>query len=449
MDSLEIEVIPRPDKDDRYTIKPLKDTLSFDKGFFLAVRAIQSIRKKSQGSVIVVGIAGPSGAGKTSIAQKIVSVLPKSILISLDNYLDSSRQIIEENYDDYRLVDFELLKKNISDLISNKPTDLPLYDFTKSGRYAYKRVQPPESKVLLIEGIYALHEEIRHLLDLRVSISGGVHFDLIKRIFRDVHRTGQQPHESLQQITDTVYPMYKAFIEPDLQLAEIQVVNKFNPFGGLLNPIYILKSVKQGVTVDMIHSVLNKSTIQENTARYYDIYLIPPNTTFANSSSCDWIRVRNADGQYSIMFSEEIKEGPFIISPRVDFVVGVNMLGGLMSLGYQMVAIIHRKSTIFKDGKIIISYDELEELGQTFVQIKGFDATSVQEAGKKLGLENNYLQKSYIELYQDKYKKSLSDNSTVTTLPIGGINNNNTINNNNNNNNNNNLSLSNFINSKL
>jgi len=404
------------------------------------------LRKKIGSGVIVVGVAGPSGAGKTSLAHKIVSVLPKTCLISLDNYLDSSRQIIEENYDDYRLVDFDLLKKNINDLVSNQPTDLPLYDFTKSGRYAYKRVQPPESKVLLIEGIYALHEEIRHLLDLRISISGGVHFDLIKRIFRDVHRTGQQPHESLQQITNTVYPMYKAFIEPDLQLAEIQIVNKFNPFSGLLNPIYILKSVKP-CTTEQIQAVLNKPVTQTN-ARYYDIYLIPPGTNFKETSSYDWIRVRNYDGQYSIMFSEEIKEGSFIISPRVDFIVNANILGGLMSLGYQMVSIIHRKSTIFKDGKIIISFDELEELGQTYVQIKGFDSNYVSEAGKKLGLENSYVTKSYIELYQEKYKKSLENGnggSSSSSSSSSSSNNNS----NNNSNNSNNATLSSFINAKL
>jgi len=446
MNTLEIEVVPRADKEDRFTIKPLKDTLSFDKGFFLSVKAIQMLRKKIGSGVIVVGVAGPSGAGKTSLAHKIVSVLPKTCLISLDNYLDSSRQIIEENYDDYRLVDFDLLKKNINDLVSNQPTDLPLYDFTKSGRYAYKRVQPPESKVLLIEGIYALHEEIRHLLDLRISISGGVHFDLIKRIFRDVHRTGQQPHESLQQITNTVYPMYKAFIEPDLQLAEIQIVNKFNPFSGLLNPIYILKSVKP-CTTEQIQAVLNKPVTQTN-ARYYDIYLIPPGTNFKETSSYDWIRVRNYDGQYSIMFSEEIKEGSFIISPRVDFIVNANILGGLMSLGYQMVSIIHRKSTIFKDGKIIISFDELEELGQTYVQIKGFDSNYVSEAGKKLGLENSYVTKSYIELYQEKYKKSLENGnggSSSSSSSSSSSNNNS----NNNSNNSNNATLSSFINAKL
>ncbi|KYR01765.1 adenylate cyclase domain-containing protein [Tieghemostelium lacteum] len=425
MNTLDIEVNQK--SDNKFTIKPLQDTLSFDKGFFLSVKAIQLLRKKNTSSVTVVGVAGPSGAGKTSLAQKIVSVLPKTVLISLDNYLDSSRQIIEENYDDYRLVDFELLRKNISDLVNNRSTELPLYDFTKSGRYAYKKVQPPESKVLLIEGIYALHEEIRDLLDLKISISGGVHFDLIKRVFRDVHRTGQQPHESIQQITETVYPMYKAFIEPDLQLAEIKIVNKFNPFSGLLNPIYILKSLNQ-VTIEQIHSVLVKPVTQQ-VARYYDIYLIPPGVK--ETSSTDWIRVRNADGQYSIMFSEEIKEGPFIISPRVNFVVSVNILGGLMSLGYQMVAIIHRKSTIFKDGKIIISYDELEELGQTYIQIKGYDSASVQEAGKKLGLDNNYIQKSYIELYQEKYKQQQLANTNQSNI------------------NQNNLSLGNFLNSKL
>ena len=89
------------------------------------------------------------------------------------------------------------------------------------------------------------------------------------------------------------------------------------------------------------------------------------------------------------MFSEEIKEDNFIISPRVDFVVNVKILGGLMvlsfaialacgahspqGLGYQVGAIIHRQSTEWRGKKIIISFDRIEELGRTFLQIKGFD----------------------------------------------------------------------------
>jgi len=248
--------------------------------------------------------------------------------------------------------------------------------------------------------------------DLKISISGGVHFDLIKRIFRDIQRTGQEPQEAIQQITETVYPMYKAFIEPDLAQAQIHIVNKFNPFSGLLNPIYILKSsTKHNIPMEDVVNVLNKQSSEPPiVAKYYDIYLHPSG---ANPKNCtDWIRMRNSDGSYSIMFSEEIKEGGFIISPRVNFVVSVKILGGLMALGYQIGAIIHRTSTIFKDDKLIVSWDHIEELGETFVQIKGFDRAVVQAAAEKLGFKS-YLQKSYIELYQEKFGHKQSPNNSL------------------------------------
>lgn len=71
-------------------------------------------------------------------------------------------------------------------------------------------VEPPASRVVVVEGIYALSSKLRDLLDLRVSIKGGVHFDLVKRVLRDIDRSGQQPEAILQQISSTVYPMYKA-----------------------------------------------------------------------------------------------------------------------------------------------------------------------------------------------------------------------------------------------
>jgi hypothetical protein len=70
------------------------------------------------------------------------------------------------------------------DLKEGRETDLPLYDFRRSGRYAYLHVPPPESRVVIVEGTYALHERVRGLVDLAISVSGGVHFDLVKRIFR-------------------------------------------------------------------------------------------------------------------------------------------------------------------------------------------------------------------------------------------------------------------------
>lgn len=74
---------------------------------------------------------------------------------------------------------------------------------------------------------------------------------------RDIQRSGQAAGEVIQQVSDTVYPMYKAFIEQDLEKAEIKVVNNFNPFAGFKEPIQILKT-SDPVSVDAAHDVLQK-----------------------------------------------------------------------------------------------------------------------------------------------------------------------------------------------
>lgn len=69
---------------------------------------------------------------------------------------------------------------------------------------ANRTVDVPSSRIVIIEGIYALSERLRPLLDLRVSVTGGVHFDLVKRVLRDIQRAGQEPEEIIQQISETV-----------------------------------------------------------------------------------------------------------------------------------------------------------------------------------------------------------------------------------------------------
>lgn len=70
---------------------------------------------------------------------------------------------------------------------------------------AYRTVEAPSSRIVIIEGIYALSEKLRTLLDLRVSVTGGVHLDLVKRVIRDIQRAGQEPEEIIHQISETVH----------------------------------------------------------------------------------------------------------------------------------------------------------------------------------------------------------------------------------------------------
>lgn len=92
----QVQLIKKKDSD-RYEIVPIEDTLSFEKGFFIVIRACQLLAQKNHG-IILVGVAGPSGAGKTVFTEKVLNFMPSIAVITMDNYNDSSR-IIDGNFD--------------------------------------------------------------------------------------------------------------------------------------------------------------------------------------------------------------------------------------------------------------------------------------------------------------------------------------------------------------
>ncbi|KAG6672763.1 hypothetical protein I3842_16G075600 [Carya illinoinensis] len=271
-----------------------------------------------------------------------------------------------------------------------------------------RTVEVPSSCIVIIEGIYALSEKLRPLLDLRVSVTGGVHFDLVKRVLRDIQRADQEPEDIIHQISETVYPMYKAFIEPDLQTAHIRIINKFNPFTGFQNPTYILKSTS-AVTVDQIKAILTEEH-KETTEETYDIYLLPPGE---DPEACQsYLRMRNRDGKYNLMFEEWVTDSPFIISPRITFEVSVRLLGGLMALGYTIATILKRSSHIFSNDRVSVKIDWLEQLNRKYVQVQGRDRLHVKYIAEQLGLDGSYVPRTYIE--QIQLEKLVND---VMALP--------------------------------
>jgi uridine kinase len=195
-----------------------------------------------------------------------------------------------------------------------------------------------------------------------------VHFDLVKRVLRDIDRSGQSPEDIIQQVTDTVYPMYKAFIEPDLKAAHLRIYNPFNPFSGFMSPTYILKSA-QPVEREAVARVLGEHTAKAD-CETYDIYLTPP---AEDPETCQsWLRMRYRDGRYNLMFEEWVVDGKFIISPRVTFEVPVRILGGLMALGYEIGTIMQRTSEAFvsKQRGLTIKFDRIQGMNACFIQVR-------------------------------------------------------------------------------
>ena len=162
--------------------------------------------------------------------------------------------------------------------------------------------------------------------------------------------------------------MYKAFIEPDLRTAHLKVVNSFNPFAGFRIRTYILKSDRVPEE-SRIKAVLGKDCQVTDEVETADIYLLPPNEDPETCTS--WLRMRNRDGHYTLMFAETVTDGPIMISPRIKFEVGVRILGGLMALGYVVGAIMKRRSKEFSDDLLTIKVDWVEGLDRSFVQVQG------------------------------------------------------------------------------
>ncbi|KAL0656496.1 hypothetical protein Bca4012_077080 [Brassica carinata] len=356
----QVQLVKRRDSV-RYEIVPIQDRLSFEKGFFAVIRACQLLSQKNDG-IILVGVAGPSGAGKTVFTEKILNFLPSVAVISMDNYNDASR-IVDGNFDDPRLTDYDTLLKNLEDLKEGKQVEVPIYDFKSSSRVGYRTLDVPASRIVIIEGIYALSEKLRPLLDLRVSVTGGVHFDLVKRVLRDIQRAGQQPEEIIHQISETV-------CVPDS---------------------------RKDVSVDQIKAVLSEG-YTENKEETYDIYLLPPGE---DPESCQsHLRMRNKDGKYSLMFEEWVTDTPFVISPRITFEVSVRLLGGLMALGYTIATILKRNSHVFATEKVCVKIDWLEQLNRHYMQVQGKDRQLVQSTAEQLGLEGSFIPRTYIEQIQ-------------------------------------------------
>ncbi|KAJ0095603.1 hypothetical protein Patl1_16586 [Pistacia atlantica] len=372
----QVRLVKKKDSD-RYEIVPIQDPLSFEKGFFIVIRACQLLAQKNDG-IILIGLAGPSGAGKTVFTEKVLNFMPSIAVLSMDNYNDASR-LVDGNFDDPRLTDYDTLLENVQDLKAGKSVQVPIYDFKSSSRTGYRTIEVPSSRIVIIEGIYALSERLRPLLDLRVSVTGGVHFDLVKRVLRDIQRAGQEPEEIIHQISETVYPMYKAYIEPDLQTAHIKISAK-------------------NLSVDHIKSVVSEEHT-ETEEQTYDIYLLPPGE---DPESCQsYLRMRNKDGKYSLMFEEWVTDIPFVISPRITFEVSVRLLGGLMALGYTIATILKRSSHVFSDNRgVCVKIDWLEQLNRQYIQVQGKDRLIVKYVAEQLGLEGSYIPRTYIEQIQ-------------------------------------------------
>ena len=193
-------------------------------------------------AVVVIGIAGGSASGKTSVANKLVenqiNKVSSIALLRLDDYYkDLSNLSVEErsktNFDHPDSIDFDLLRDHLQKLKTGKSIHKPIYDFSIHNRKAKTELIKPVN-VVILEGILALSEAIiRDLCDIKIFVDTADDIRFIRRLKRDTRERGRTIESVISQYLDTVRPMHMQFVEPSKRYADIII-----PEGGH-NPIVI------------------------------------------------------------------------------------------------------------------------------------------------------------------------------------------------------------------
>lgn len=177
---------------------------------------------------IIIGVAGGSGSGKTTVSHAILEAFPNHSLsmIQHDSYYKNRDHLTPEerekiNFDHPSAFDTDLLIEQLEQLMNWEAVDIPVYDFAHHTR-AKETVHQEPKEVIILEGILVLDDpRLRDLMDIKVFVDTDDDIRIIRRIKRDMEERGRTLDSIIEQYTKSVKPMYHQFVEPTKRYADI------------------------------------------------------------------------------------------------------------------------------------------------------------------------------------------------------------------------------------
>ena len=176
---------------------------------------------------MLIGIAGGTGSGKSTFADRLLALFPNEItVISYDNYYKPQDHLsfedrIKTNYDCPDALDTDLLVKHLRSLQNGEVVDVPNYDFKVHTRKAeLSRLEP--SPVIIVDGILTFHDErLREMFDIKIFTDADADERILRRLRRDVRERGRDIDGVISQYLGTVKPMHGIYVEPTKKYADI------------------------------------------------------------------------------------------------------------------------------------------------------------------------------------------------------------------------------------
>jgi len=203
--------------------------------------------------MLVIGIAGGSGSGKTTVVKAISDNIKgeKVVIIPQDSYYKDSSDLTDEekrhhNFDHPDAIDWELLCEQLADLKAGKTIHQPVYSYISCSRSKTETVTVEPADVIIIEGILIFTcKELRDQMDIKLFVDADDDDRLMRVMARDITERGKDVRWVIERYTNTVKPMYLQFIEPSKRYADIII-----PQGG-----------HNKVAIDVISATIEKSLV--------------------------------------------------------------------------------------------------------------------------------------------------------------------------------------------
>ena len=199
--------------------------------------------------MLIIGIAGGTGSGKTTVVNQIIKQLPTDevCVISQDSYYNATDDMPYEerakiNFDHPRAIDFNLIIDHLKELKAGNTINQPVYSFVTHNR-TKDTIKTQPRKVIIVEGILILNnKELRDLFDIKIFVHAETDERLIRRLKRDITERGRDIDEVLTRYQTTLKPMHQEFIEPTKNFADLIIPNDRH----------------NNVAIDIVRTVINE-----------------------------------------------------------------------------------------------------------------------------------------------------------------------------------------------
>lgn len=375
---------------------------------------IHRVKERAEKGTVIVEIAGGSASGKTSaVAKRLMESLGEDgVLISMDDYYRGRTFMDSEaaegrvlNWDQPEALNLELVREHLEGLKQGRAISKPIYSFKTGEPESPEEVQP--KKVVVIEGLFALDDSLKSEADVRAFVDIGTHGRILRRLLRDIERTGQKPADILRYFAEIVEPMHEKYVQNTKKNADLVIKNEYSPQieaerSGLHEVQLKFRRDLDPETLRKIGAEKLGATIQ------VDHYYNPRDRNLVETD--ELLRIREESNHRILTYKGPRIESPYRERPKFEFEIDGDTEGKFLAIYGDRVKTIKKERTLYQLDGVVFSVDVVSKVEEgneepmgTFVEIRSTDRAldneRIDSALAKLQLQRGEgIRESYFEL---------------------------------------------------